>query len=131
MIYCLNPTCPNPQNPDGNLHCQYCGVRLALRDRFKALRQIGQGGFGKTYLAEDLDNRNKPCVIKRLTYKGPDPYAVAKARQLFEQEAERLDQLVHPQIPRLLAYFQEADYLYLVQEVIEGQTLHDELQTEG
>ncbi|MEL6555934.1 MAG: serine/threonine-protein kinase [Cyanobacteria bacterium J06621_11] len=131
MIYCLNPACPHPQNPDANVHCQYCGVRIALRDRFKALKLIGQGGFGKTYLAEDLDNRNKPCVIKRFIYQGADDYATEKARQLFEKEAERLDQLVHPQIPRLLAYFQESDYLYLVQEVIVGQTLHAELQSQG
>ena len=131
MIYCLNPACPHPENPDGNVHCQYCGVLIALRNRFKALRVIGQGGFGKTYLAQDLDNRNKPCVIKRLTYKGPDAQSNDKARQLFGQEAERLDQLIHPQIPRLLAYFQEGNYLYLVQEVIEGQTLHQEFETDG
>lgn len=131
MIYCLNPTCPHPQNPEHNAHCQYCGVPIALRNRFKASKLLGQGGFGKTYLAQDLDNRNKPCVIKRLTYKGPDAQSTEKARQLFEQEAERLDQLVHPQIPRLLAYFQEASYLYLVQEVIEGETLQEELQKDG
>ncbi|MGC1218981.1 MAG: serine/threonine-protein kinase [Phormidesmis sp.] len=131
MLYCLNPDCPHPSNPAGNLHCQYCGQPITLRNRFKASRLLGQGGFGQTYLAQDLDNRNKPCVIKRLTYKGPDDYSTEKARQLFEQEAERLDQLVHPQIPRLLAYFQEGSYLYLVQEVIEGQTLRDELQADG
>ena len=131
MLYCLNPSCPNPSNPDGNIHCQYCGVRLALRNRFKALRMVGQGGFGKTYLAEDLDNRNKPCIIKRLTYQGPTPQATEKARQLFEQEAERLDHLIHPQIPRLIGYFQEEDYLYLIQEFIEGETLHSELHRLG
>ena len=131
MLYCLNPTCPHPQNPEHNAHCQYCGVPIALRNRFIASKLLGQGGFGKTYLAQDLDNRNKPCVIKRLTYKGPNAQSTEKARQLFEQEAERLDQLVHPQIPRLLAYFQEASYLYLVQEVIEGQTLHQEFESDG
>lgn len=131
MIYCLNPDCPNPHNPDGNVHCQYCGVPIALRNRFKALRPIGQGGFGKTYLAEDLDNRSKPCVVKRLTYRGSSEQATAKAQQLFEQEAERLDQLTHPKIPRLLAYFEECDYLYLVQEFIEGHNLQDELAQQG
>ena len=131
MIYCLNPACSRPENPAHNVHCQYCGSKIALRNRFKASRLLGQGGFGKTYLAQDLDNRNKPCVIKRLTYRGPDAQSTEKARQLFEQEAERLDQLIHPQIPRLLAYFQESSYLYLVQEVIEGQTLQDELLEDG
>ncbi|MEM9089060.1 MAG: protein kinase [Cyanobacteria bacterium P01_F01_bin.53] len=131
MIYCLNPDCPNPHNPDGNVHCQNCGVPIALRNRFKALRPIGQGGFGTTYLAEDLDNRRKQCVVKRLTYRGSSTQATEKAQHLFEQEAERLDQLTHPQIPRLLAYFEERNYLYLVQEFIEGQTLQAELAQEG
>ena len=131
MIYCLNPSCPHPKNPSENRHCQYCGERIALRDRFLALRPIGRGGFGTTYLAQDQDNRNKLCVVKRFTYVSTDPSSTQKAEQLFEQEAERLDQLLHPQIPRLLAYFQEDDYLYLVQEFIAGKTLQAELNEEG
>ena len=131
MLYCLNPSCPQPVNPPENLHCQHCGERLALRNRFRALRPLGKGGFGTTYLAQDQDNRNKLCVVKRFTYISADPANTQKAEQLFEQEAERLDQLVHPQIPRLLAYFQEDNYLYLVQEFIVGQTLQTELNEEG
>ena len=131
MLYCLNPSCHNPVNPPQNRHCQHCGTPIALRNRFIALRPIGQGGFGKTYLAQDQDNRNKLCVVKRFTYVSPDPSSTQKAEQLFEQEAERLDQLLHPQIPRLLAYFQEGDYLYLVQEFIVGKTLQTELNEEG
>ena len=131
MLYCLNPSCHNPVNPPQNRHCQHCGAPIALRNRFIALRPIGQGGFGKTYLAQDQDNRNKLCVVKRFTYVSPDPSSTQKAEQLFEQEAERLDQLLHPQIPRLLAYFQEGDYLYLVQEFIVGKTLQSELNEEG
>jgi len=129
MIYCL--TCNHPNNSDNNVHCQQCGALLALRNRFKILNPIGQGGFGKTYLAEDLDNRNKRCVVKQFTYQGQGTQASQKAQQLFEQEAERLDQLHHLQIPRLFAYFQEAGYLYLVQEFIEGQNLRDELTQQG
>jgi len=135
MLYCLNPNCPKPQNPDGNRHCQRCGARLALRNRFKALKPLGKGGFGTTYLAQDLDNRAKHCVIKRFSYQGNSSAAADKAQQLFEQEAERLDHLNHPQIPRLLAYFQEdsqaGSQLYLVQEFIGGQTLQAELAQNG
>lgn len=131
MLYCLNPDCPSPKNPDDNVHCQHCGVLLALRNRFKAVRPLGKGGFGTTYLAQDLDNRLKSCVIKRFSYQSSNVQATAKAEQLFEQEAERLDHLVHPQIPRLLAYFQEGHHLYLVQELIAGQTLQAELSQNG
>lgn len=130
MPYCLN--CDHSQNPDQHQYCYQCGALLALRGRFNILRQIGQGGFGKTYLAEDLDNRKKQCVVKQLTYQGSSAHAVQEAQRLFEQEAERLDQLSpHPQIPKLLAYFEDDRYLYLVQEFIEGHDLQDELVSYG
>ncbi|MEL6228856.1 MAG: serine/threonine-protein kinase [Cyanobacteria bacterium J06627_3] len=129
MPYCLN--CDYAYNPDQHLYCYQCGALLALRGRFNILRQIGQGGFGKTYLAEDLDNRNKHCVVKQLVYRGDNTYAIQEAQRLFEQEAERLDQLNHPQIPNLLAYFENDRYLYLVQEFIEGHDLQHELKQQG
>lgn len=129
MPYCLS--CDHAQNPDKHLYCYQCGALLALRGRFNIVRQIGQGGFGKTYLAEDLDNRNKHCVVKQLVYRGDNTYAIQEAQRLFEQEAERLDQLNHPQIPNLLAYFENDRYLYLVQEFIEGHDLQHELKQQG
>lgn len=131
MIYCTNPDCTHPENPDGNLCCQYCGAPIVLRNRFKMLRMLGRGGFGTTYLALDSDNRRKPCVVKRFNYHSSSAQNTAKAKALFEQEAERLDQLNHAQIPRLIAYFQEGDALYLVQEFIEGQDLQIELAQHG
>ena len=130
MPYCLN--CGYAQNPDTHRYCYQCGMLLALRGRFNILRQIGQGGFGKTYLAEDLDNRKKHCVVKQLAYQGNSTHAAQEANRLFEQEAERLDQLSdHPQIPLLLAYFEQDGYLYLVQEFVEGHDLHHELTQDG
>ncbi len=130
MAYCLN--CDYAQNPDQHRYCIRCGALLALRGRFDIVRQIGQGGFGKTYLAADLDNRKKPCVVKQLVYQGNSTHAVQEAQRLFEQEAERLDQLSsHSQIPQLLAYFEDDRYLYLVQEFIEGQDLQQELMQQG
>jgi len=50
------------------------------------------------------------------------------ARRLFKTEAETLETLgEHPQIPRLLAYFEEKDEFYIVQEFIDGHPLSDEL----
>ena len=33
-----------------------------LGDRYKIVRQIGQGGFGRTYLAKDTHRYNEKCV---------------------------------------------------------------------
>lgn len=53
MSYCLNPNCRKPQNTGDAKFCQTCGARLRLGDRYRALKLIGQGGFGRTFLAVD------------------------------------------------------------------------------
>jgi formylglycine-generating enzyme required for sulfatase activity len=137
MIYCLNPICQKPKNPHNTKFCISCGTKLIekLRGRFTITGALSQGGFGKTYLAEDEDRRKAICVIKQFAT-SPDiqsqPAAYQKAVELFNQEAERLLHLEdHPQIPTLFAYFEEQNYLYLVQQFIKGQTLSEELKQQG
>lgn len=133
MSYCLNPTCPNPQNPDSTKFCQSCGAKLLLKDRYQAIKPIGQGGFGKTFLAVDEDKPSKPrCVIKQFFPQAQGTNTVQKAAELFTQEAVRLDELgKHPQIPELMAYFTQDSRQYLVQEFIDGQNLADFLRDNG
>ncbi|WP_026734545.1 serine/threonine-protein kinase [Fischerella sp. PCC 9605] len=132
MICCLNPDCPHPLNPDGKQFCQTCNRPLTplLRNRFRVIRVLSdEGGFGRTYLAEDMDKLQDRCVIKQLAPKFQESWALSKAMDLFQREAQRLQQLgEHPQIPTLLAYFEENTYLYLVQQFIDGQNLLKELQ---
>ncbi|BAY26605.1 protein kinase [Calothrix sp. NIES-2100] len=133
MLCCLNPACHNPPAPDGTKFCSNCGVPLVvLRNRYRPLKSLGGGGFGKTYLAEDIDKLNKKCVIKQFAPQVQGTLALQKATELFEQEARRLEQLgEHPQIPTLLAYFKEDNRLYLVQQFIDGQNLLKELEQQG
>jgi WD40 repeat protein len=103
-----------------------------LRNRYRPIKSLGGGGFGKTYLAEDIDKLNERCVIKQFAPQVQGTASLNKATELFEQEARRLQQLgQHPQIPTLLAYFNEDNRLYLVQEFIDGQNLLKELQQQG
>ncbi|MFE1747961.1 protein kinase [Coleofasciculus sp. H7-2] len=133
MSYCLNPACPNPQNPSDTKFCLTCGTKLLLKDRYRAIKPIGQGGFGRTFLAVDEDKPSKPrCVIKQFYPQAQGTSTVKKAVELFNQEAMRLDELgKHPQIPELLAYFTQDDRQYLVQEFIDGQNLAQELAQVG
>lgn len=133
-ICCLNPDCQNPKNPDQANFCLRCGTRLVqrLRGRYRIIEPLGGGGFGRTYLAEDVDKLNERCVVKQLVPQVQGSWALQKATELFEEEAKRLQQLgKHPQIPTLYAYFQEGNYLYLVQELVEGQNLLAELEQQG
>ncbi|MDX2243444.1 MAG: protein kinase [Leptolyngbyaceae cyanobacterium bins.302] len=134
MTYCLNPDCPKPRNPDSARICRSCGATLILKDRYRAIAAIGQGGFGRTFLAIDEDKPSKPrCVIKQfLPIVAQNPRNLKKALSLFEQEAVRLEELGHhPQIPELMAYFNQEGNQYLIQEFIHGKNLADALVEQG
>nr|RNJ70431.1 MAG: hypothetical protein EDM05_04695 [Leptolyngbya sp. IPPAS B-1204] len=133
MICCLNPQCQKPLNSDNTKICQNCGTPLSLlRGRYQAVQLLGQGGFGRTYLALDEDRLKSRCVIKQFSPQVQGTKSLEKAVRLFNQEAVRLHELgEHTQIPALLAYFEQDGYLYLVQQFIEGQSLLQEMKQHG
>ena len=105
-------------------------IGTVLRNRYKINRFLGSGGFGDTYLAEDLDLPGSPqCVVKHFKPKNTAPLILEAARVLFDREAKVLYNLgqAHDQIPRLFAHIEEQGQFYLVQEFIDGHTLDKEL----
>lgn len=133
MSYCLNPACSNPDNSIDAERCQACGSKLLLRDRYRVLQALGQGGFGATFLAKDEALPGSPyCVIKQLRPVASSPNVMQMARDLFEREANTLGKVGnHPQVPRLLDYFEVNNEFYLVQEYISGSTLQQEVKRSG
>ena len=133
MSYCLNPSCPNPQNTNSEKFCLSCGYKLLLKQRYRAMKPIGQGGFSRTFLARDEDKPSLPlCVIKQFYPQAQGTGTLAKAIELFNHEAMRLEELgKHRQIPELLAYFTQDDRQYLIQEFIDGLNLGQELRQNG
>lgn len=133
MSYCLNPSCPNPENLANTEICQACGSKLLLRDRYRVMQALGQGGFGATFLAKDESLPGQPyCVIKQLRPAASSPHILQMARELFKREAKTLGKIGnHPQLPRLLDYFESNQEFYLVQEYISGSTLQQEVKRGG
>jgi len=135
MLCCVNPDCQKPQNPDKNKYCHNCRAELIplLGGRYRPTQVLSdEGGFGRTYLAEDVHKLNECCVVKQFAPKLQGTGPLTKAVELFKQEASRLQQLAeHPQIPTLLAYFEQSGYLFLVQQFIDGQNLLKEWERRG
>ena len=133
MPLCFDPRCQHPENPEQQTVCRNCGAPLLLGDRYRLLKLIGQGGFGRTFLAIDTAVSDEfYCVVKQF-YINDRRFALRrKAVDLFRQEAERLGELGrHPQIPQLLDYFETDQGQYLVQDYIDGHNLDEQLVATG
>ena len=93
-----------------------------LRQRYLIQQVLGQGGFGRTYLATDRERFDERCVLKEFFISSQNDALLRKAQLLFQREASTLYQLQHCQIPRFWAAFEEEQRLFLVQDFVEGQT---------
>lgn len=102
-----------------------------LNGRYQIMRALGAGGFSQTYLAKDIYRPSNPtCVVKHFKPASSDPSFLQTAQHLylFQTEAEILNSLSqHKQIPQLLAYFEEEQNFYLVQQYVDGEPLSAEM----
>ncbi|MFM7362964.1 MAG: CHASE2 domain-containing protein [Cuspidothrix sp.] len=116
--------------PEVHTSGQELALNTLLNKRYNITKKLGSGGFGTTYLAQDIQRPGKPvCVVKQMRSTNQSPEYISVLRRLFHNEAYILETLgKHPQIPYLLAFFEENQEFYLVQEFIEGHSLSDELK---
>lgn len=141
--------CPKCQtdNPETKKFCGDCGTDLglsidvpgvtktietpypqfspgkSLANRYKIIKELGKGGMGEVYLAEDT-NLKRRVAIKVL----PQPFALDKERlSRFEREARFLASLNHPNIATIHGLEKSDNQQFLVMELIEGETLRERI----
>ncbi len=106
---------------------------FVLKSRYAVRSTIGQGGMGRTYLAQDLERFNETCVLKEFIPPQDSQEVTEKAKELFRREASVLYQIRHPQVPEFRATFESEGRLLLVQDYVEGNNyrnlLLDRLKT--
>src|SRR5579859_4482942 len=119
--------------------CHACGLSLSataqqaqaqpiLRQRYRTLSQLGQGGMGAVFKAEDTELGDRPVAVKEMSQRGLSQQEADEATQNFKREAFLLAGLIHPNLPRIYEHFNENGRWYLVMDFIEGQTLEDYLE---
>ena len=104
------------------------GEGTLLAGRYRIVRQLGQGGMGSVWLAEDTQLDDKPFAIKML------PSILVSNKRAYNQlKAEALVamKLTHPNIVTLRAFEENNGNPFLVMDYIDGQTLDDYLAEHG
>lgn len=100
-----------------------------LRERYIVREQIGQGGTGNIYLAEDIRLQGRLCALKEVEHNQALPTEVfAQAREQFFREASVLARLDHPNLPKVSDFFSEGPRDYLVMDYVPGKDLRQMMQ---
>lgn len=136
------PICGRPNRTIANF-CPHCGHHFQtsassgaissgtiLHLNYKIERMLGEGGFGRAYLARQI-NLNRLCVVKQMLISPQaTPKEITELQQSFDREAKLLvdlNQPGHPNIPEIYDFFSEPSGHFLVMKYIQGDNLEERL----
>ncbi|WP_353929089.1 serine/threonine-protein kinase [Okeanomitos corallinicola TIOX110] len=97
--------------------------------KYELIESLGEGAFGKTYLAQD--QQGNKYAVKKFIFFSSNSREMAIAKRKFNDEVKSLQKLNHPQIPQFVEYIEEEQEFYLVQQYINGKTLREKLHIHG
>ena len=95
-----------------------------LKDRYKIIRFINQGGMGNIFQAEDLRLEGRLCAVKEIRLDPSLPQeTLNQTREQFQNEANVLARLDHPNLPKVSDIFSEEQSDFLVMDFVPGKDL--------
>lgn len=106
---------------------EHLHTRQLFNERYHITRQVGVGGFGAVYEAEDTLELRR-VAIKEIGLAGLSAQQTIEATSAFNREVEMLSGLQHASIPRMYEQLTDAEHWYLIMEFIAGQTLEEVLE---
>lgn len=124
----LCPVCHRPNVPRARF-CQHCGRDVVLNNdgpQYRIIRIIKQGGQGAVY--EVIGQDGKPYAVKEMLERALDPKDLSEALARFELEANLLQRLSHPHIPRVYDHFKDEGRSYLAMDFVRGEDLEEQLR---
>ncbi len=101
-----------------------------IKNRYEILRLIGEGGMSRVFLAADLQLNNKQWAIKEVDRRATDP-AGRPIEQSLASEADLLSKLDHPSIVDIVDIEKTEDFIYVVMDHVEGQSLDKVVREQG
>src|SRR5215467_12157199 len=101
---------------------------ILFTQRYRILDKVGEGGFGVTYKAEDLDHHRWLVAIKQINLSLLTPQQMIEVTDTFNREVGYLSRLRHDNLPRIYDYFTDPGHWYIVMDYIAGETLEDKLK---
>jgi serine/threonine protein kinase len=132
QLYCNNCGAANQDQAE---HCFVCEIPLhiptkepLLKDRYRILAPLGQGGFGAVYKVEDTYDGNRHLAMKEINLSSLTAEEIIEATTAFNREVAMLSALTFPNLPRIYDHFTDREHWYLVMDFIEGETLEQYLE---
>ncbi len=98
-----------------------------LKERYRILVAVGQGGFGAVYKVEDTQGGNRLLAMKEINLSALAAQEAIEATDAFNREVYLLSDLTHPNLPCIYDHFTDREHWYLVMDYIEGETLEQYL----
>lgn len=126
-------------------HPLYLRAKTILKEQYVIGKILGQGGFGVTYLGFDLWLQKKvaikeylPAALATRDFSTANIIPIKKQEVAFNQgldlfinEARHLAKFDHPNIVRVINFFQENQTGYMVMEYLDGDSPLDILNQAG
>lgn len=98
-------------------------IERVFQDRYEIIKVLGEGGSGKVYLAENINLKTYWAIKEIDKEKNKDIDLLA--------EPNILKRLSHPSLPRIFDIVENEQYLYIVEDYVEGLSLDKALKENG